>query len=281
METKLLSPAKKHVPGDGPGLSRTDFDSASPLGQGSFGKVFKVKHKKTKKWYAIKVVSKPQIINMKMVDQLKAEIDIMISLSHPCVVELHSYFEDSQNIFLVMELADDHLYHKLKKSGKFDEYTAAKYFRDAASAVAHLHSRDPPIIHRDIKPENLLVVGDTLKIADFGWSSLKKGTRNTYCGTPDYLAPEMIQETGHTEKLDIWTLGILLFELLAGKAPFTPQGGKDRRDKMKRLESNILNLNIDFPANFPQRGKKLILKCLQRNSDWRISAEDILRDEFI
>ena len=157
-DNRILPPPKKHLPGTTaiPQIVRTDFDSASPLGQGSFGKVFKVKHKKTKKWYAIKVVSKPQIINLKMVDQLKAEIEIMIGLKHPCIIELFTYFEDNTNIFLVMELADGHLYAKLKKCVKFDEYTAAKYLRDAASAVSHLHSRNPCIIHRDIKPENLL-----------------------------------------------------------------------------------------------------------------------------
>ena len=281
IEKKLLPLAKKFLPGDSVTLSRVDFDSASPMGQGSFGKVFKVKHKKTKKWYAIKVVSKPQIINLKMVDQLKAEIQIMISLSHPCVIELYTYFEDGTNIFLVMELADGHLYAKLKKQTKFDEYQAARYFRDAASAIAHQHSRNPCIIHRDIKPENQLLCGDSLKIADFGWSSLSQGVRKTYCGTPDYLAPEMIKESGHTEKLDVWTLGILQYELLCGKAPFTPQGGKDRREKMRRLEVNILNMNIDFAPGFSAKGKRLILKCLQKNPEMRISAENMLHDEFI
>lgn len=280
-DAKLLPLPTKFLPGDEATLTRIDFDSASPLGQGSFGKVFKVKHKKTKKWYAIKVVSKPQIVNLKMVDQLTAEIQIMISLRHPCIIELHTYFEDGTNIFLVMELADGHLYAKLKKQSKFDEFTAARYMRDAASAVAHQHSRNPCIIHRDIKPENLLLCGDSQKIADFGWSSLNQGTRRTYCGTPDYLAPEMIKESGHTEKLDIWTLGILLYELLCGKAPFTPQGGKDRREKMRRLEVNILNMNLDFPPGFSSKGKKLVLKCLQKNPDQRISAEGILNDELI
>lgn len=146
-----------------PTLHRSDFDSASLLGQGSFGKVFKVKHKQTKQWYAIKVISKAQIINLKMVEQLKNEIQIMAKVKHPCIIEMHTYFEDSTNIFLVIELADAHLYSKLKKQNKFDEYLAAKYMRDAFSAIEYLHTRNPPIIHRDIKPENLLLVGDKLK----------------------------------------------------------------------------------------------------------------------
>lgn len=215
-----------------------------------------------------------------MVDQLKNEIYIMTSITHPCIIDLYTYFEDSSNIFLVMELADGHLYGMLKKKGKFDEYTAAKYMRDATSAIAYLHSRNPPIIHRDIKPENLLIVGDTLKVADFGWSNIKDNNRKTYCGTPDYLAPEMIQETGHSEKLDIWTLGILMYELLQGKAPFTPTGGKDRREKMRRLEVNILNLNIDFTNGFPPKAKRLILRMLQRNPDYRPIAEEVLMDAW-
>lgn len=267
--------------GDGPTLCRTDFDSASPLGQGSFGKVFKVRHKKTSKWYAIKVVSKPQIVSLKMEEQLKNEIQIMIIAKHPCIIQLYTYFEDASNIFLVMELADGHLYDRLKKKGKFDEHIACKYIRDATSAIAYLHSRNPIIIHRDIKPENQQIAGDTLKVADFGWSNIKDQKRVTYCGTPDYLAPEMIQESGHTEKQDVWTLGILMYELLAGKAPFTPSGGKDRREKMKKLEMNILSLKIDFPRDFPTIPRKLILKILQKTPELRPSAMEILQDEWL
>lgn len=99
----MLPAPSKLLEGDGPTLCRTDFDGASALGQGSFGKVFKVRHKKTANWYAIKVVSKPQIIGLKMVDQLKTEIEIMTIVTHPCIIELFTYFEDSSNIFLVME----------------------------------------------------------------------------------------------------------------------------------------------------------------------------------
>jgi aurora kinase, other len=93
---------------------------------------------------------------------------------------------------------------------------------DVFKAVNYLHIQTPPIIHRDIKPENVLFVGSRLKLADFGWSNMKDRVRTTFCGTPDYLAPEMILEQGHNEKLDVWTLGILTYELVVGKAPFTP-----------------------------------------------------------
>jgi aurora kinase len=97
-----------------------------------------------------------------------------------------------------------------------------KIMRDILSGVAYIHALKPAIIHRDIKPENILICGNTLKIADFGWSGIHNKVRNTYCGTPDYLSPEMILGTGHNEKLDIWCCGILTYELFHGKTPFTP-----------------------------------------------------------
>ena len=91
---------------------------------------------------------------------------------------------------------------------------------DIIQALIYLHSKNPPILHRDIKPENILICNDKLKIADFGWSNFKTDIRNTYCGTPDYLSPEMILGTNHNEKTDIWSLGVLLYELLHGRPCF-------------------------------------------------------------
>lgn len=112
---------------------------------------------------------------------------------------------------------------------------------DVFKAVNYLHIQSPPIIHRDIKPENVLFVGSRLKLADFGWSNMKDRVRTTFCGTPDYLAPEMILEQGHNEKLDVWTLGILTYELVVGKAPFTPTTTtKDQKAAHRLLEKNIM-----------------------------------------
>lgn len=89
--------------------------------------------------------------------------------------------------------------------------------------IDYLHSQDPPILHRDLKPENILYNQGIIKIIDFGWSNENNEFRNTYCGTVDYLSPEMVLGTGHNEKLDIWTLGILMYELLYGRPPFSPK----------------------------------------------------------
>ena len=157
---------------------------------------------------------------------------------------------------------------------------AAKYIYDAACAVAYLHTRSPPIIHRDIKPENLLVCDGVLKMADFGWSNIKDSNRQTYCGTPDYLAPEMIDGSGHNEKLDVWSLGVLTYELLTGQAPFTPKNTKDRREKMRRLEKNIMQGQFRIPSSVPELAARLIKRILQRNANHRPSATEIMHDEW-
>src|SRR3990167_2238615 len=146
----------------------------------------------------------------------------MYSLNHENIVRLFNHFEDDDNIYLILEFADEgQLMDKIKGGKKMQEAQAAMCIRDLVQALEYLHGLNPPVIHRDIKPENLLVSGGRIKLGDFGWSnySAQEQERNTYCGTPEYLAPEMITHSGHTEKLDIWCVGILLFELLSGRTP--------------------------------------------------------------
>mmetsp|Transcript_22443 Transcript_22443/g.19378 ORF Transcript_22443/g.19378 Transcript_22443/m.19378 type:complete len:133 (+) Transcript_22443:435-833(+) len=127
------------------------------------------------------------------------------------------------------------------------------------SAIEYCHTRNPPIIHRDIKPENVLLDSNgNIKLADFGWSQLQSpdARRKTYCGTMDYLAPEMIDESGHDTSLDIWCLGVLAFELLAGRAPFSPLSiVDDARAIQNTTVENILNVKIDWPKEFPALAK--------------------------
>lgn len=141
------------------------------------------------------------------------------------------------------------MYSRLQAVGKYDEKLGAQvndmleqYAYDVFKAVDYLHNQNPPIIHRDIKPENILFSQGHLKIADFGWSNLKDKVRTTFCGTPEYLAPEMLMEKGHNEKLDVWTLGVLLYEILVGEPPFTPKGteGLSKAELYEKLKSNIV-----------------------------------------
>ena len=255
-----------------------DFESISnrAIGEGAFGQVFKVRHIKTGGLYAIKMISKSKIIEKGMLPQLRREVRIMYSLDHPYIIKLHNHFEDDNNFYLILQLAEGgSLFNKLVKVRTLDEIATAQYMREIALAVQYLHTREPPIIHRDIKPENIFLDKDgNAKLGDFGWSSFSDSVRSTYCGTLEYLAPEMIDRTGHDTRLDIWNLGILLFELLTGNAPFQSKNQEELFGKIKRLK-------VGFTKNFPQGAKELVRSLLRTNPDERITIKELLEHPWI
>ena len=222
----------------------SDFQALQDLGVGSFGKVFLVMHKVTKVKYAIKAIDKRNKNNIGSKPYFRREIEIMYKIHHPNVVRLFSHFEDNQNCYFIMEyISQGNFYNLLlkQKNKCLEPQMVAKLIKDIISAVYFLHQMNPPIIHRDIKPENALLSENSVsKLTDFGWSNYindENEQRNTFCGTPIYLAPEMIQGTGHDERVDIWCIGCLMFELLVGKPPFS---GLNKEGLMH----NILKNNI-------------------------------------
>ena len=254
--------------------NRDDFLSEGdrPVGNGGFGKVFKVTHKVTKKVYAIKVMDKESIIKHKMQDQINREIEIMYKINHPHIVKLVNHYEDDDNLYLIMNFAaKGQLYLLLKKASKFDQRTVAQYMREIISAIKYLHSFNPPIIHRDIKPENILVdENNRMKVCDFGWSNYEASSqRTTYCGTPEYLAPEIIKKEGHDTNVDIWDIGVLLFELLTGYSPFSAA-------TQNELFNNIKKQKINWPNDFPSLAQNLLTKILKQIPKERISIDNIL-----
>ena len=254
----------------------SDFEKEREIGKGGFGLVWKVIHKKTQKVYCIKVIEKQGIIQQKLVDQMNREIKIMYILNHPHCLRLKNHFEDDQNFYLVMPLAHKgQLYRILRKFKKFDEKTAAQILRETISALQYLHSFNPPIIHRDIKPENLLLNnGGRVLLADFGWSNFSDGdVRKIFCGTPEYIAPEMLSKKGHDTRVDIWSIGVLMFELLAGYSPFVAKSNQD-------LYLNIKKLKIQWPKDMPPLAKNLIGKILRLNPSDRPSLEEILNHQW-
>lgn len=267
---------------DGEPLAKDSFNFLSQIGSGAFGKVYKVSSKATNFIYALKVLSKNQINGLKLTDQLRNEIALLARCNHPNIVKLYCAFEDKGYIYLIMELANEGtLYHKIRHCKRFSEAQTVDYMTDIIRAVYYLHNLSPPIIHRDLKPENVLIADNTLKIADFGWSNVKDDTRNTFCGTPDYLSPEMILGSGHSEKLDIWTLGVLMYEMLHGRPPFSPKDKtRDRRLLQKAIEDNILNGKIDFDSNISSEARSAIIAMLNPKDSLRPLAKDLFNLEF-
>ena len=284
----VLNKVKKRLlilsPAVAAGLEReackTDFESLEDksIGKGGFGSVWKVRHKVTRQIFAIKVINKDSIVKQNMVEQTNREIEIMYKLDHPHIIKLYSHFEDDEDFCLIMQIASKgQLYSVIKRLKRLDQRTAAQYMRETISAIKYLHTRNPPIIHRDIKPENILLDQDgRCKLADFGWSNFDDGRKNreTYCGTPEYLAPEMVTKSGHDESVDIWALGVLLFEMLTGRTPFNFTG-----DRIQ-LYNNIKSLRIVWTDDFPQLAKDLVGRILRLNPKDRLSLDQIINHQW-
>ena len=258
----------------------SDFQILKELGAGSFGHVYLVSHKITKAQYAIKAIDKRDKSNQNEKPYFRREIEVMYKIHHPNVVKLFGHFEDNNYCYFIMEYIEKgNIYnlipHDCKK--KLNTKIVASLIKDVISAVYYLHHMKPIIIHRDIKPENVLLgEGLVSKLTDFGWSNYMQEDekRKTVCGTPIYLAPEIIKEEGHDEKVDVWCIGVLLFELITGNVPFQ---GND----LESLKENILHLRIAWPKDINTDAKNLIKKILKLDPGSRISLEEMLQHPFI
>ena len=257
----------------------SDFTLIKELGTGTFGRVLLVQHKLTQAQYAIKAIDKRNIVNYQERNYFRREIEIMYRIHHPNVVKLFGHFEDNTYCYFIMEYIEGgNIYSYIPKNGIsiISTQQNASIIKDVISATYFLHHMNPPIIHRDIKPENVLLAsGMVAKLTDFGWSNyMNEGyKRTTVCGTPVYLAPEMINKTGHDEKVDIWCIGVLLFELMTGIQPWS---GND----IQTVKYNINRLKINWPKNMNRTAADLISKILRYNPEERISLRNMLNHPF-
>ena len=257
----------------------TDFTLIKELGVGSFGRVLLVQHKVTQAQYAIKAIDKRNKENLEEMPYFRREIEIMYRIHHPNVVKLFGHFEDNTYCYFIMEyIPGGNIYSLVPKNGIpfISTQMVASLMKDVISATYYLHHMIPPIVHRDIKPENVLLAeGNIAKLTDFGWSNYMEGfyKRNTICGTPIYLAPEIINNTGHDEKIDIWCIGVLMFELLSGLPPWAG-------DDITTLTHNINRLKINWPKNMDPDARDLISKILRYIPEERISLRGMLMHPF-
>jgi len=252
-----------------------DFEIGKPLGKGKFGNVYLAREKRSKYIVALKVIFKHQVQKAGCEHQLRREIEIQSHLRHPNILRLYGYFYDDSRVYMILEYASKgELYGTLKSVGKFDDVQAATYIYQLADALSYCHSKK--VIHRDIKPENLLLgVYGELKIADFGWSvHAPSSRRTTICGTLDYLPPEMIEDRPHDEKVDLWSLGVLCYELLVGKPPFETPTHDGTYQK-------ILKCEYKFPSNLLSESCDLISKLLKKNPNDRLSLEAVMKHYWI
>ena len=248
------------------------------LGSGSFGHVYLVKNIITNEEFAQKVIEKKKLIQMYgKIDIIRNEINIHSKLIHENIIRLYNVYEDDDNFNFIMEYAKyGNLYELLslpENQKGLDEQRAFDYFIQVVNAVYYLHLNS--IIHRDIKPENILIGSKgLLKLCDFGWAKeLNLENRSTFCGTMEYMAPEIVGCGNYDYSVDIWSLGILLYELLFGHSPFKAQSMKD-------VMLNIKNHDLAYDKSISAECKDLIRKLLNVNPQKRLKIRDILQHPF-
>eukprot|EP00915_Cephaloidophora_sp_WS-2016_P005879 GHVH01007761.1.p1 GENE.GHVH01007761.1~~GHVH01007761.1.p1 ORF type:complete len:548 (-),score=47.10 GHVH01007761.1:1348-2991(-) len=259
------------------------------VGHGSMAQVSRMKHVASGQVVAIKNIPKAVLSGRSVIAQIEREISIHATLhSHPNVVTLLAQGHDELGYHLVMELARESMCSYLWRKKCISWAECRSVIKQLLTALVHLHSNS--IVHRDIKPENLLLFdkaggGNCVKLGDFGWSNTMLGPRATFCGTMDYLPPEMILQEVHTSSCDIWAVGILAFECLTGQVPWSGGLAKSNGTTFGRgitqhaLEARISNLK--FPSSLPLEARLFIKACLKFDPSRRPSASKLLTHVFL
>ncbi|TNV78858.1 hypothetical protein FGO68_gene7118 [Halteria grandinella] len=252
-------------------ISTDDFHLIKVIGRGTFGKVFMVRKKDTNQVYAMKVLKKEQIASRNLRVKTKAEREILEKIKNPFIVDLHYAFQTEEKLYFIMDfLNGGELFWHLRRDMKFSEKRARFYAAEIVCAIECLHANG--IIYRDLKPENIILDSTgNLKITDFGLS--KQGLTNdesktySFCGTPEYLAPEIITGQGHDKSVDWWSLGALIYEMLSGRPPHY---SKNRKQMMQ----DIVEKRIEMKAFFSVEAKSLLQGLLERDPAKRLGSTE-------
>jgi Ca2+-binding EF-hand superfamily protein len=262
------------------------YEMLEDLGEGKFGKVKLGVYKKTREKVAIKIIKKSSLENLKDIELVKSEIDIMKLCRHPNVVKLIDHFENSEYIFIVMELLKGGNLGEYFNKNKFQitEKRAAKIMYQLASGVKYLHHYG--ILHRDIKPDNIMLSDTTedasVKVMDFGLSKImgsQEKVADGY-GSLSFVAPEVLIRQPYNKQIDIWSLGVILYYMLSGTLPFD-----DVNDNEENIAKLIVFADVKFPAKYWSKRSfqvvDLITRCLIKNQSNRIKVDEFLEHEWI
>jgi len=262
--------------------SLDSFKMIKVIGKGSFGKVFLVREHRTGEMFALKVLRKDNIIKRNQVEHTRTERSVLGYVKHPFIVGLNMAFQSNDKLYFVLDYcAGGELFFHLSKVGKFPEPRARYYAAEIVLAMAYVHELD--IVYRDLKPENVLLdARGHVRLTDFGLSkegiSSSSSGATSFCGTPEYLAPEILNRQGHGRAVDWWSLGALLYEMLTGLPPFYC------RDREKLFEK-IRRGHLDYPRTLSARAQALLRGLLTKDPKRRLGsgpddAEEIKRHPF-
>ncbi|CAH6723682.1 serine/threonine-protein kinase Sch9p [[Candida] jaroonii] len=256
-----------------------DFEILRLLGKGTFGRVYQVKKKDNNRIYAMKVLSKKVIVKKKEIAHTIGERNILVRTSaaqSPFIVGLKFSFQTPTDLYLVTDyMSGGELFWHLQKEGRFPEDRAKFYIAELVLALEHLHDND--IVYRDLKPENILLdANGHIVLCDFGLSKANlnnDGTTNTFCGTTEYLAPEvLLDESGYTKMVDFWSLGVLIFEMCCGWSPFYAEN-------TQQMYKNIAFGKVRFPKEIlSPEGRSFVKGLLNRNPKHRLGSINDARE---
>jgi len=245
-----------------------DFKKVKVIGKGAFGKVFLVKKIDNNAVYAMKVLNKKDIKERDEIEHTLAEKSVLSKVKHPFLANLHYSFQSESSLFFIMDFINGgEMFYHLSKEGSFPEERAKFYTAEIILGLEYLHSNG--VIYRDLKPENLLLdhKGHVV-ITDFGLSKEglfeSQATTKTFCGTPEYLAPEIINNHKYTKAVDWWSLGTLLYEMINGLPPFYEEGNEEL------MYEKIVSSPLQFTDAFSDQAKDIISKFLEKNPDKRL-----------
>lgn len=267
------------------------YESGEKLGQGAFGKVYQVRHKTTNELWAMKCINKEKA-GSSAIKLLEREVAILKKVSHPNIIQLNEVFETAKRMFLVMELcAGGELADALKEKKYFMEGDVKVITKELASAIAYLHKSD--IVHRDLKLENILVSKfpdatnpeDRLqiKVTDFGLSITKSGVGHDnmmqdFCGTPNYMAPEIIDNKTYSQQCDVWALGVIVYTLFCGYYPFRSKDDDSLYDIIKKGD---IDFSDEMWNEVSDEAKECIKKMLNTDPAHRLTASEVLDHHWI
>ncbi|KAG2200140.1 hypothetical protein INT47_012421 [Mucor saturninus] len=247
-------------------ISNDSFDLLKVIGKGSFGKVYVVRKKDTNRIYAMKVLRKSQIISRSEVTHTMAEKTVLAKVRNPFIVPLKFAFQSPNKLYLVLAFINGgELFHHLQIQGRFTEELSRFYAAELFCALECLHGFN--VVYRDLKPENILIdYNGHIALCDFGLCKLnmtETERTNTFCGTPEYLAPELLLGKGYTKNVDWWTLGVLLYEMLTGLPPFYDENTNEMYRK-------ILQQELKFPDDMSDSASSLLSGLLNRDPNARL-----------
>ncbi len=253
-----------------------DFELGKPLGIGRYGQVWLARHRKSGYVVSLKMIAMKNIKSSLDVKNLRREVEIHLALDHENILKMYGYFYDSLRIYFVQEYAGNgDVWRALHDEGNFSEALSSRYILQICNALEYMHKLN--VIHRDIKPENILIgCDDKLKLSDFGWSVFNRDKRrNTFCGTAEYLPPEICKDDIYDFHADIWCVGILCYEFCTGITPFSGN------HNLRAIKQKIISDDLEFPAYLSNECIEFITRCCQKDPLKRMSLSEAKNHTFI